>query len=44
MKKTLFKTDTDGFSKDLHKTIKNTFTKTDIKNEVHFLWFKLFFF
>ena len=44
MDKILFKTDTDGFSKDLHKTIKNTFTKADIKKAVRFLWFKLFFY
>ena len=44
MDKILFKTDTVGFSKDLHKTINDTFTKVDIKKAVRFLWFKLFFY
>ena len=42
--KILFKADDDGFAKDLNKTVKNTFTRNDIKSAVHFLWFKLFFY
>tara|TARA_B100000787_G_scaffold109080_1_gene81140 strand:+ start:1135 stop:2214 length:1080 start_codon:yes stop_codon:yes gene_type:complete len=42
--KILFKKDTDGFAKDLNKTVKSSFTNNDIRNAVYFLWFKLFFY